>query len=126
MGGNSASLRENVSGSSSGDQTHVKIGSYAIIDNVYLGNNGANMIRTEEAVGGHNEGVLRTFARTDIASDGSKFSSMNLTDATVFAKYMEGCAMKVKSTVVFESRAKGDAVDYVPYTEWWVDVTMPL
>ena len=116
VGGNSASLRENVSGSSSGDQTHVKIGSYAIIDNVYLGNNGANMIRTEEAVGGHNEGVLRTFARTDIASDGSKFSSMNLTDATVFAKYMEGCAMKVKSTVVFESRAKGDAVDYVPYS----------
>ena len=116
VGGNSASLRENVSGSSAGDQTHVKIGSYAIIDNVYLGNNGANMIRTEEAVGGHNEGVLRTFARTDIASDGSKFSSMNLTDATVFAKYMEGCAMKVKSTVVFESRAKGDAVDYVPYS----------
>ena len=116
VGGNSASLRENVSGSSSGDQTHVKIGSYAIIDNVYLGNNGANMIRTEEAVGGHNEGVLRTFTRTDIASDASRFSSMNLEDADVFAKYMEGCAMKVKSTVVFESRAKGDAADYIPYS----------
>ena len=45
VGGNSASLRENVAGSSAGDQTHIKIGSYAIIDNVYLGNNGANMIR---------------------------------------------------------------------------------
>ena len=116
VGGNSASLRQNVAGIPAADQTHIKIGSYAIIDNVYLGNNGANMIRTNEPVGGHNEGVLRTFARTDIASDGSKFSSMNLTDATVFAKYMEGCAMKVKSTVVFESRAKGDAVDYVPYS----------
>ena len=116
VGGNSASLRENVSGSSSGDQTHIKIGSYAIIDNVYLGNNGANMIRTEEAVGGHNEGVLRTFTRTDIASDASRFSSMNLEDKDVFAKYMEGCAMKVKSTVVFESTANGDKVDYIPYS----------
>ena len=41
VGGNSASLRENVAGSSAGDQTHIKIGSYAIIDNVYLGNNGS-------------------------------------------------------------------------------------
>ena len=117
VGGNSASLRENVSGSSAGDQTHVKIGSYAIIDNVYLGNNGANMIRTNELdPSGHNEGVLRTFTRTDIASDGTRFSSMNLEDKDVFAKYMEGCAMKVKSTVVFESTANGDKVDYIPYS----------
>ena len=115
VGGNSASLRENVSGSSAGDQTHIKIGSYAIIDNVFLGNNGANMIRTEEAVGGHNEGVLRTFTRTDLTG-GTKFNSMNLEDEDVFAKYMEGCAMKVMSTVVFESKANGDAVDYIPYS----------
>ena len=117
VGGNSASLRENVSGSSSGKQTHIKIGSYAIIDNVYLGNNGANMIRTDEAdPSGHNEGVLRTFARTGIAPDNTKFSTMDLKDKDVFAKYMEGCAMKVKSTVVFESKANGDAVDYIPYS----------
>ncbi len=117
VGGNSASLRENVSGSSSGNQTHVKIGSYVIIDNVYLGNNGANMIRTNEPEpSGHNEGVLRTFTRTDIASNGTRFSSMNLEDKDVFAKYMEGCAMKVKSTVVFESTANGDKVDYIPYS----------
>ena len=116
VGGNSASLRQNVAGIPAADQTHIKIGSYAIIDNVYLGNNGANMIRTEEAVGGHNEGVLRTFTRTDIASDASRFSSMNLEDKDVFAKYMEGCAMKVKSTVVFESTANGDREDYIPYS----------
>ncbi len=116
VGGNSASLRENVAGSSAGDQTHIKIGSYAIIDNVYLGNNGANMIRYNEPVGGHNEGVLRTFTRTDIASDGTRFSSMNLEDKDVFAKYMEGCAMKVKSTVLFESTANGDRADYIPYS----------
>ena len=116
VGGNSASLRQNVAGIPAADQTHIKIGSYAIIDNVYLGNNGANMIRTNEPVGGHNEGVLRTFTRTDIASDGTPFSSMNLEDKDVFAKYMEGCAMKVKSTVVFESTANGDREDYIPYS----------
>ena len=117
VGGNSASLRENVAGSSAGGQTHIKIGSYAIIDNVFLGNNGANMIRTNEAdSNGHNEGVLRTFTRTDIAPDGTKFNSMNLLNGDVFAKYMEGCAMKVMSTVKFESRANDDAVDYIPYS----------
>jgi hypothetical protein len=117
VGGNSASLRENVAGSSSGDQTHIKIGSYVIIDNVFLGNNGENMIKFNEADSeGRGEGVLRTFKREDIASDGSRFSSMNLEDSTVFAKYMEGCAMKVKSTVVFQSRTDGDADDYVPYS----------
>ena len=117
VGGNSASLRENVTGSSSGNQTHIKIGSYVIIDNVFLGNNGANMVKTDGTeVFSRSEGVLRTFARTDIASNGSKFNSMDLTDEEVFAKYMEGCAMKVKSTVVFESKSNGDKVDYIPYS----------
>ncbi len=117
VGGNSASLRQNVAGIPAADQTHIKIGSYAIIDNVFLGNNGENMIKIDEAdSSGHNEGVLRTFTRTDITSNGTRFSSMNLEDETVFAKYMEGCAMKVKSTVVFESRANGDREDYKPYS----------
>ncbi len=117
VGGNSASLRENVSGSSAGNQTHIKIGSYAIIDNVFLGNNGENMVKTDEAdEEGRNEGVLRTLARTDITSNTSKFNSMDLENKDVFAKYMEGCAMKVKSTVVFESIANGDKVDYIPYS----------
>ena len=123
VGGNSASLQENVSGASSGDQTHIKIGSYAIIDNVFLGNNGANMIRTDEAVGGHNEGVLRTFKKQLKEIDAEKyadnttpFNSMNLLNGDVFAKYMEGCAMKVKSTVVFESTQNGDGDNYIPYT----------
>jgi len=114
VGGNSASLRENVAGSSAGDQTHIKIGSYVTVDSVFLGNNGANMIKydgtTEFSRG---EGVLRTFART---FNDAKFSQMDLKDADVFAKYMEGCAMKVKPNVVFESKANGDADDYKEYT----------
>ena len=123
VGGNSASLRENVAGSSAGDQTHVKIGSYAIIDNVFLGNNGANMIRYNEPVDGHNEGVLRTFKKqlsevdpVKYAGNTTKFNQMNLENEEEFAKYMEGCAMKVKSTVVFESTANGDRENYKPYS----------
>ena len=117
VGGNSASLRQDVAGIPAADQTHIKIGSHVIIDNVFLGNNGANMIKYNEPDDeGRNEGVLRTLARTDITSDASKFNSMNLEDKEIFAKYMEGCAMKVKSTVVFESRANDDAADYIPYS----------
>jgi hypothetical protein len=119
VGGNSATLRENVAGSSSGNQTHIKIGSYAIIDNVFLGNNGENMIKYNEAdTEGRGEGVLRTLASTQKDPDGNdaKFSQMDLTKPAQFNKYMEGCAMKVKSTVVFESKAKGDKVDYIPYS----------
>ena len=126
VGGNSASLRENVEGASSGDQTHIKIGSYSIIDNVFLGNNGENMIKTDEAgTDGHGEGVLRTLSKyvktdgtlVDTQEEGAtKFNSMVLTDKDVFAKYMEGCAMKVKSTVVFESTQNGDGDNYIPYT----------
>ena len=118
VGGNSASLRQNVAGIAAADQTHIKIGSYAIIDNVFLGNNGENMIKYGPAdASGHNEGVLRTMKRTDLTTDPTtKFNSMNLEDQEVFAEYMDGCAMKVKSTVVFESTAKGDAADYIPYS----------
>ena len=118
VGGNSASLRQNVAGIPAADQTHIKIGSYAIIDNVFLGNNGENMIKYNEADGeGRGEGVLRTMKRTDIdGAEGTKFNSMDLTDKDVFAKYMEGCAMKVKSTVVFESKSNGDGADYEEYS----------
>ena len=119
VGGNSASLRENIASASSGGeyQTHVKIGSYAIIDKTFLGNNGANMIKYNEAgIDGHGEGVLRTMKSTGYTSDGSKFNSMDLTDKDVFAKYMEGCAMKVKSGVLFESQGRGDPNNYIGYS----------
>ena len=119
VGGNSASLRNQSSIASSvqTDSTHIKIGSYAIIDQVFLGNNGENMIKFGEAdASGHNEGVLRTMSSTGLTGDGSKFNSMNLTTPAVFAKYMEGCAMKVKPTVLFEDTGRGDPYNYQPYS----------
>ena len=120
VGGNSASLRPDAasSGSSSSGEylTHIKIGSHVIIDNTFLGNNGANMIRYNAPIDGHNEGVLRTMKSTDYTSDHSKFNSMDLTNKDVFAKYMEGCAMKVKSGVLFESQGRGDPNNYIEYS----------
>ena len=120
VGGNSASLRENAASSSTSSeyQTHIKIGSHVIIDNTFLGNNGANMIKTDEAIdeSGKGEGVLRTMKSTTYTSDGSQFNSMDLMDKDVFAKYMEGCAMKVKSGVLFEDQDRGDPNNYIDYS----------
>ena len=107
VGGNSASLQELTA--ISNRQAHVKIGSYVTIDNLFLGNNGENMVKTNEADESKGEGVLRTFANTTIA--GSKFNSMDLTDSDVFDKYMEGCAMKLLPSVVFD-----DIVNYDEYS----------
>ena len=125
VGGNSASLREhNSSGSSSTNSTesatHLKIGSYVTIGKVFLGNNGENMIKYNdvEEASLRGEGVLKTFARNDLTTDGSKFNSMVLTTPKVFEKYMEGCAMKVKPNVLFESKSRKDPYDYIPYSTY--------
>ncbi|WP_155808853.1 hypothetical protein [Xylanibacter brevis] len=119
VGGNSASLREQTARSNFDTrQPHIKIGSYVTIDNVFLGNNGENMVKYNEAVDeqGREEGVLRTLASTDQTPDGSRFNSMNLKDSLLFAKYMEGCAMKIKPNVLFEDTRRGDPNDYIPYS----------
>ena len=113
VGGNSASLDELTE--IPNRQAHVKIGSYVTIDSLFLGNNGANMVKYNEEKRNEDglvqtEGVLRTFANTTIAG-GSKFNSMDLTKLDVFDKYMEGCAMKLLPSVVFD-----DVEDYVPYS----------
>ena len=126
VGGNSASVREQSTGGSSSvnsteSATHLKIGSYVTIDKVFLGNNGENMIKddkAEEETSLRGEGVLKTFARTNLTTNGSKFNSMVLTNPKVFDKYMEGCAMKVKPNVLFESLSRKDPYDYIPYSTY--------
>ena len=114
-GGNSATLRNDDPNKNATAQ--LKIGSYVIADKVFLGNNGENMVTTEDETD-----PLRRFAQyvNVDATDGSlaltetgtsKFNSMNLKDATVFAKYMEGCAMRIKPEVVFD-----DVGTYEPYS----------
>ena len=115
-GGNSASLK-----SDNADAiVHIKIGSHVIADSVFLGNNGANMVLYNEMDEEHDtEGVLRTFRRTDLTTDGSSYNSMDLTIPTQFAKYMEGCATKTLPDVVFDGDYANDPDTYEPYSSYF-------
>ncbi|MBR2253743.1 MAG: hypothetical protein IJ895_04935, partial [Prevotella sp.] len=114
-GGNSASLKT----TKANPMVELKIGSYVIAENVFLGNNGRNMIRYNEAgkdeegntVTDAVEGVLRTMK-------GDGFSTIDLTDSLQFAAYMQGAAMPLVPSVVFDSKAKGDPDDYEPFTTY--------
>ena len=121
VGGNSATLKPTSDNSTS----ELKIGSYVIADKVFLGNNGENMVKYNEAVVDQttqevkeNEGVLRTYTRTDLTSDLTKFTSLDLTNAQTFAAYMDGCAMTTKPSVVFDDKLKGDPDTYIDYTTY--------
>ena len=111
LGGNSATM----STTKPNPMVELKIGSYVIADNVFLGNNGANMVNSDVAVtddGGHvtkREGVLRTLKTVN---------SMTLSEGDVFNKYMEGCAMTLMPSVVFDDEQKGDPATYIPYSTY--------
>ena len=106
-GGNSATLKT----VKAKPMVELKIGSHVIADKVFLGNDGENMIKYNVAGGETLEGVLRTLMRTDITSNGSKFNSMELTNVDQFAAYMDGVAMSLIPSVVFD-----DVSEYVPYS----------
>lgn len=120
-GGNSASLKTN----KSKPMVELKIGSYVIAENVFLGNNGENIIKynaKDKDEEGHDapgtpEGVLYTMQRTDIPElEGTRFSSIDLTQSANFEAYMQGVAMPLLPNVVFDDEAKGDPETYIPYT----------
>jgi hypothetical protein len=117
IGGNSATLKSD----NEDAIVHLKIGSHVIADSVFLGNNGANMVKcnAEDNENGIPEGVLRTFRSTDKTSNHSQFNSMNLTDAATFAEYMEGCATKTLPNVVFDGDDANDPAEYEPYSSYF-------
>ena len=108
LGGNCASLATK----KPNPMVELKIGSYVIADNVFLGNNGAGMV---------DENNLKYYAGyvdTDgnySATSGTKFNSMDLKgDASVFKRYMTGVAMPLLPSIVFDKVANGDPENYVP------------
>ena len=115
LGGNSATI----STTRANPMVELKIGSHVIADNVFLGNNGVNMVDATEG------GVLWQYQQQLHYQDGEAmsaeavpFSQMDLTDETTFAKYMEGCAMEVLPTVVFDSEANGDPATYIDHSSY--------
>lgn len=99
VGGNSATL-EKKSSDIAKATAELKIGSYVIIDKVFLGNNGENMI---------DPAVLAQYAD-------DSFSSLKLVgEGNVFDMYMDGCAMKIDPNVVFDDGVNSPDV-YKPYS----------
>ena len=118
-GGNSASL----SSSMDNPKVELKVGSYAIVDNLFLGNNGEHMVETHEKDATHaQEGVLRTMKSTSITGNGSRFNSIDLTNSETFATYMEGVTMPLIPSIVFAKESNGDPADYVPYSSYFGSV----
>ena len=116
LGGNCATIETETNSTSGGQKlAELKIGSNVLADKVFLGNNGEGMITTQGGEGSAG-GVLYTYQRTDLSGDNSKFNSMDLKDAATFAKYMEGCAIKLHPTIVFDDTEKGDPYTYVDYS----------
>ncbi len=116
LGGNSASLLKT---SKPNPMVELKIGSHCIIDNVFLGNNGVNMV--DATVGG----ILWQYAQDDMhyqtgsaeSTATTSFSSLDLTNADTFAEYMKGCAMTIIPNVVFDSEELHDDPDtYLDHT----------
>ena len=106
-GGNSATLKTRMAN----PMAELKIGSHVIADKVFLGNNGENMIKYDEAGEETIEGVLRTMKRTDITGNGNPYNSMDLTDKDQFKAYMNGVALDLMPRVVFD-----DVNEYDPYS----------
>ena len=99
IGGNSATIKTTKSNA----VATLRIGSNVFADNVFLGNNGEGMVMYNEEDNDNavHEGVLRTM-KDGIGNDGNKFNSVDLTKDDAFAEYMNGAAMNVTPSVVFD------------------------
>jgi len=129
VGGNCATLAT----TKQNPMVHLKVGSYVYADNVFLGNNGEGMVKAHEAdltdINRIQEGVLRTYKKTLGELDAEKFSgnatpynTIDLTNATNFAKYMDGVVMELMPSVVFDSKDNGDPNDYEEYSTYFGSV----
>ena len=102
VGGNCASLATK----KSNPLVELKIGSYVIADKVFLGNNGEKMV---------DESILQHYANVYPGAEG--FSSFNFKEGpSTFADYMDGVAMPLKPSLVFDNTANGDAATYIDNT----------
>ena len=94
VGGNCASLATK----NDDPMVELKIGSHVIADKVFLGNNGEKMVDPT---------ILEKYRDN---------SNIYLTDESVFKAYMNGVAMPLKPSVVFDNTTKGDPETYIDNT----------
>jgi len=108
LGGNCASLATKIAKPT----VELKMGSHVIVNNVFLGNNGASMI---------NPDYLKLYAggvdeSGNYDAEGTSFSSLNLRDASVMAEYMDAVTMTLQPSIVFDKLTNGDPAEYIDYS----------
>ena len=113
VGGNSATIvtdKEN-------PKVELKIGSYVIADKVFLGNNGENMIDQDylKLYAGYVDPTTDELTNEN-TQGAAKFSTIDLTDKDAFAAYMDGAAMSLIPSLVFDDKNNGDPDDYLNYS----------
>ena len=97
-GGNSATLENEDADKNA--TAELKIGAYVYADQIFLGNNGENMLTTPllERYAKHVDNLGNV---TDNDAD-ADFSKIDLLNPSQFATYMKGCEMRVKPDVVMD------------------------
>ena len=103
VGGNSATLNPEENDSI----INLKVSSYVYADKVFLGNNGANMVSND---------VLQIYKNS---YEGHPYSTMDLTDPSTFATYMDGCIMTTQPELLFDNKGRGDPDNYKDYTTYF-------
>ena len=105
-GGNSATLKKKEGVTN--PLVELKVGSGVIADEVFLGNNGEEIVSKD---------VLARLAGSEtyngVAQD---FSKINLLNADEMEEYMNAVAMDITPSVNFDDKEKGDPATYKPYT----------
>ena len=121
-GGNSATLKSEPTHAqlSNYPLVELKVGSHVIADNVFLGNNGEQMVTSyNPATESDPEDVTKKILNMYAGSvDVHDFSQMDLTNADQMKTYMEGAAMPLKPRVVFDDLSNGDPANYVDYSTY--------
>ena len=112
LGGNCASLATKVAKPT----VELKMGSHVIVNNVFLGNNGAGMV---------NPDYLKLYAgKVDengdytVSDDGTDFSSMELRTPSVMAEYMDAVTMTLQPSIEFDKVTNGDPDDYIDFSSY--------
>ena len=119
VGGNSATLLET---SNPRDLVELKVGSYVICDNVYLGNNGEHMVDKDNVLARYAGMVVTDQMGGEKKGHVQKFSTLNLTDPSTFASYMKGAAMNKPPRIVFDGETPTDPNTYEDYTTYFGSV----
>ena len=117
LGGNCATLKTEMER----PRVELKIGSNSIVDKVFLGNNGYNMVQPD-ILTQYKYGVNlkdKGNVTTDTSADGyTDYSMLDLTDSDTFKKYMKGCELTLMPAVKCDGDDATDEVTYNDYSSY--------